>query len=105
MIVSMISFDISIIETAEARRAGRAAPAAGVGRRSIRRNHRYNHRYRHTRLHNKNYNRIGTTVVGLPSYCQSINSRGVEYYLCDGIYYRPYYHGTQLVFIIVEDPT
>lgn len=101
LFITLISSNVSIIETAEAR-GGRAASVnrAGIGRRSVKRNHRYNYR-----RHNRNYNRVGTRVVGIPSYCQAIVSRGIEYYRCDGIYYRPYYHGTQLVFIIVEGPT
>ena len=94
----IIVTEIPIIETVEAR-AGRAASAnrvAGVGHRTIRRTHRREHRRRV---------RIGTRVVALPSNCRTVISRSVKYYYCGGIYYRPYYQGTDLVFVIVEDPT
>ncbi len=98
MIILKIVSEIPIIETVEARAFRPATPnsVAGVGRRTVKRTHRDEYRRRA---------RIGTKVVVLPSNCRTVISRGAKYYYCGGIYYRPYYHGTELVFIIVEDPT
>ncbi|MGI9227913.1 MAG: hypothetical protein ACR2PU_03885 [Gammaproteobacteria bacterium] len=104
MIILDSSSKISIIETVEAR-AGRAATAnraAVVGRRSVVRSNRLDNRYDNRRRARV---RAGTRVVVLPSNCRTIISSRIKYYYCGGYYYRPYYYGTELVYIIVEDPT
>jgi len=42
-------------------------------------------------------------VTALPGGCRGVMMGGVEYYQCGGAYYRPYYQGTQLVYVI-ENP-
>lgn len=101
--ILIIVSEISIIETVEAH-AGRAASAnraAVVGRRSVVRSNRLDNRYDNRRRARV---RVGTRVVVLPSNCRTITSRRIKYYYCGGYYYQPYYYGTELVYIIVEDP-
>lgn len=104
MIILDSSSKITIIESSEAR-AGRAVSAnrtAVVGRRSVVRSNRLDNRYDNRRRARV---RAGTRVVVLPSNCRTIISRRIKYYYCGGYYYQPYYYGTDLVYIIVEDPT
>jgi hypothetical protein len=46
----------------------------------------------------------GTVVVTLPPVCTSVTVGGVLYQNCGGVYYRPEFHGTQLVYAVVRIP-
>jgi hypothetical protein len=46
----------------------------------------------------------GTRVATLPQTCSQIISGGEQYYLCDGVYYKPYYEGTEVVYVVVDKP-
>ena len=46
---------------------------------------------------------VGTRVYALPGGCQKAIVGGVNYYRCNGVYYRPYYEGSTLVYV-VENP-
>jgi hypothetical protein len=47
---------------------------------------------------------VGTVVVVLPPACTTVNYGGVVYQSCGGVYYRPQFHGTQLVYTVVPVP-
>ncbi len=86
-------FDNVVIRDAEAEVGRPASPGsvAGVRRRTTRRTVRRRHIA------------TGTRVVVLPSGCTTVVKYGVEYYYCDGTYYRPYYDGDEVVYV-VEKP-
>jgi hypothetical protein len=42
----------------------------------------------------------GTVVTSLPAGCVSAPVGGVEYYLCNGVYYRPAFEGNNLVYVV-----
>ncbi len=46
---------------------------------------------------------VGTRVYALPGGCQAVIVGGVNYHRCNGVYYRPYYEGSTLVYV-VENP-
>jgi hypothetical protein len=46
---------------------------------------------------------VGTVVSALPAGCVAAPISGVEYYLCNGTYYRAAYQGNNLVYV-VEKP-
>lgn len=46
----------------------------------------------------------GSRVYALPPGCAGIMRAGVNYYHCGGVYYRPYYEGTTVVYVVVEAP-
>lgn len=71
---------------------GRPASAGSVG--GVRRRTRRRTARRVTR---------GTRVYVLPAGCTTVLSDGVTYYKCDGVYYRPYYEGNTVVYV-VENP-
>jgi hypothetical protein len=82
---------LPVSELTEARRGRPATPnsVGGVRRRTRRRTRR--RVYRHQRLYS------------LPYGCNTTRVRaGVNYYYCGGIWYRPTYQGTTVVYI-VED--
>jgi len=66
----------------------RVANAAVTGA-TIHRNHVRRHRRR--------------AVTVLPAGCRKVVRRRVTYYRCGSIYYRPYYQGTTVVYV-VESP-
>ena len=82
-----------LVKDAEAVLGRPASPTsvAGVSRRTTRRTVR-----RHQAM--------GHRVRALPSGCVEVLSGGVIYYRCSGLYYRPYYEGTEVVYIVVEEP-
>ena len=41
-------------------------------------------------------------VTGLPVGCPAVIYADVRHYYCENIYYRPYYQGNTVVYIIVE---
>jgi len=46
----------------------------------------------------------GTRVHTLPAGCSKMVVGGAEYHNCNGVYYRPYYQGNQVVYEVVEKP-
>ena len=84
--------NLSLVRNAEAVVGRPASPnsAAGVRRRTRRRTTR---------------RRVarGTRVYVLPTGCTTVITGGVKYYICDGVYYRPYYEGTTVIYV-VENP-
>ena len=47
---------------------------------------------------------VGTWVATLPRSCTTVVTYGVTYHDCSGAYYRPYYRGTTLVYVVVDAP-
>lgn len=47
---------------------------------------------------------LGTRVATLPRGCTTVVRYNVSYHHCGGVYYRPYYQGTTLVYVVVEAP-
>ena len=43
---------------------------------------------------------VGTVVGSLPTGCVSAPVGGVEYYLCNGVYYRAAFQGDTLVYVV-----
>jgi hypothetical protein len=82
---------VSLVNNAEAVVGRPASPnsVAGVHRRTRRRTRR----------------RVaaGTRVHALPAGCTTVVTRGVKYHNCGGVYYRPYYEGNTVVYV-VENP-
>ena len=47
---------------------------------------------------------VGTRVYAKPAGCATVHTpRGVTYYQCGGVYYRPYFEGNSVVYV-VENP-
>ncbi len=80
------------IESAEAVRGRPATPrsAAGVHRRVRRRTVR--------RI------AIGTRIYALPVGYTIVVVSHVTYYVHDDVYYKPYYEGNKVVYVVVEEP-
>ncbi|MGD9034625.1 MAG: hypothetical protein PVJ69_11640 [Desulfobacteraceae bacterium] len=76
---------------AEARIGRPASPgsAAGVHR-------------RHTRRTVRRHVAVGTRVHTLPAGCTNVVRGGVSYHHCGGVYYRPYYEGNKVVYVVEE---
>ena len=47
---------------------------------------------------------IGTVVPALPAGCSSVTVQGANYFNCAGVYYKPSFQGTNLVYVVVEKP-
>ncbi len=47
---------------------------------------------------------VGTRVATLPRSCTTVVRYNVTYHHCGGVYYRPYYQGTTLVYVVVDAP-
>jgi hypothetical protein len=47
---------------------------------------------------------VGTRVATLPSGCTTVVTDDVTYHQCGGVYYRPYYEGTNVVYVVVDAP-
>lgn len=47
---------------------------------------------------------VGTRVARLPSGCTRVVIDDVTYHDCDSVYYRPYYEGTTVVYVVVDAP-
>ena len=61
---------------------------------------------RRTRRRTRRRIRRNMTLYSLPVGCSTVRHRGgVKYYYCGGIWYRPAYHGTTVVYIVddIED--
>jgi len=83
--------NLFFVRNAEARIGRPASPGsvAGVRRRTRRRTvHRVAR---------------GTRVYALPTSCTTVISGGMTYHRCSGVYYRPYYEGNTVVYV-VENP-
>jgi len=58
---------------------------------------------RRTRRRTRRRVAVGMSMYSLPYGCAStIHRGGVQYYYCGGIYYRPAYQGTTVVYIVDE---
>jgi hypothetical protein len=47
---------------------------------------------------------VGTTIAALPRSCTTVVTDDVTYHHCDGVYYRPRYSGTKVVYVVVDAP-
>jgi len=47
---------------------------------------------------------VGTRVLALPAGCSKIVVGGIVYQNCGGVYYKPCYEGTTVVYIVVDAP-
>ena len=47
---------------------------------------------------------VGTRVATLPRGCTTVVTDDVTYHRCDGVYYRPYYESTKVVYVVVDAP-
>jgi len=47
---------------------------------------------------------VGTRVATLPHGCTTVVTYGVTYHHCGAVYYRPYYQGTTVVYVVVDAP-
>ena len=47
---------------------------------------------------------VGTTIAALPRSCTTVVTDDVTYHHCDGVYYRPRYSGTKMVYVVVDAP-
>jgi hypothetical protein len=47
---------------------------------------------------------VGTVVPALPSGCSPTQKGGVEYYRCGSVYYRSAFQGSNLVYVVVQQP-
>jgi hypothetical protein len=47
---------------------------------------------------------IGTVVAALPSGCTSTTINGVYYQRCNGTWYAPRYSGSDVTYVVVEEP-
>ncbi len=47
---------------------------------------------------------VGTRVATLPRSCTTVVTYGTTYHHCGGVYYRPYYQGTTVVYVVVDAP-
>jgi len=51
------------------------------------------------------HHRVATTkVIVLPSGCFTIYKSGITYKRCGSVYYKPYYEGNTIVYVVVEKP-
>jgi hypothetical protein len=75
--------------------AGGPASPRGAARRTARRTSR-----RVTRRHVA----LGTRAYALPGGCTTVVVGGATYHRCGGVYYRPYYEGSQVVYVVVDEP-
>ncbi len=81
--------------SAFARRGRPASPNSVAG---VHRRHRRRHRRRVRRRIHRNM-----TLYSLPYGCSVVRYRGsVKYYYCSGIWYRPAFQGTTVIYIVDE---
>ena len=98
LLLPLVAVDFSAVElpilvalnTAEAVVGRPASPTsvAGVKRRTRRRTAR--------RV------AVGTRVYSLPGGCTTVVKRQVTYHYCGGVYYRPYFEGNTVIYIVEE---
>jgi len=77
-----------IVSTADARMGRPMSPGSMGG---VHRRHRRRRRRRIA---------IGMTLSTLPETCVIEKKDGVEYRYCDGVWYRPQYQGTEVVYVV-----
>ena len=91
-LIKALLVSAAVLPAAAAARVGRPASpnsVAGVRRRTRRRTRRRIRRH--------------MTLYSLPYGCHTVRYRsGVKYYYCGGIWYRPAYSGTTVVYIVEE---
>lgn len=83
---------ISLIKDAEAV-IGRPASPNSVG--GVR---------RRTRRRTRRRIAVGTRVYSLPAGCSKVIRRGATYHSCGDVYYRPSYEGSNVVYVVVDNP-
>ena len=93
--------DIPFVKDAEAR-ATRGRHATG-GRHATKSHVGDVHDRRRTRRAVRRAIAIGTRVTVLPAGCTTVIRHGVRYSYCGEVYYRPYYEGTTVIYV-VEQP-
>jgi hypothetical protein len=79
-----------LVKEAEARIGRPATPGSVAGVR------------RRTRRRTRRRVAVGTHVYALPAGCTTVIVGGVKYHTCGGVYYRPYYEGNKVVYIVEE---
>jgi len=47
---------------------------------------------------------IGTEVTALPDGCKSLTKDNQSYFECGGVYYKPAFQGTNLVYVVQAKP-
>lgn len=47
---------------------------------------------------------IGSVIYSLPGGCRTVVSNGIAYRECDGIWYAPRYQGSQVIYVVVNEP-
>jgi hypothetical protein len=87
--VGVVAIPLSNLADARVGRPATPGSVAGVRRRTRRRTRR--------RV------AVGMSMYSLPYGCRAtVVRRGVNYYYCGGIYYRPSYQGTTVVYVVEE---
>lgn len=87
--VGVVAIPLSNLAEARVGRPATPGSVAGVRRRTRRRTRR--------RV------AVGMSMYSLPYGCRTTLIRGgVKYYYCGGIYYRPSYQGTTVVYVVQE---
>jgi len=56
--------------------------------------------------HNRHHRRVvrRRRLTRLPSGCRTIYSGGVLFHHCGTVYYQPYYEGSSVVYVVVDNP-
>ena len=98
--------NVVLVKDSEARVGRPMTPrsVAGVARRTSRRTTR-----RVVHRHAVGAAAVGAYAVGrrfyaLPAGCGGVMVGGIRYHHCGGAYYRPYYEGADVVYVVVEAP-
>jgi hypothetical protein len=88
------AFNVVFVREAQAviGRPGTPGSVAGVRRRTRRRTRR------------RVAVAYGTRVYALPVGYQTVVVTGTTYYIYDGVYYKPYYEGDKIIYVVVEEP-
>ncbi len=47
---------------------------------------------------------IGSIAYSLPSGCNTLSGYATPYYNCGGTYYAPQYQGTEVAYVVVDNP-
>ena len=47
---------------------------------------------------------VGSIAYSLPSACSNVVIGGLTYQDCDGVWYAPQYSGTDVVYVVIDDP-
>lgn len=126
--LSMPGLSMTLFKAAEAQRRGgggrggaRTQPARTPNRSVNRRSNNVNvNRNVNVNVNHRNYRRggrgaafvagvatglvIGSVVSTLPTGCRTVITAGVTYHSCGGTYYRRYYEGTNVTYVVVEAP-